>query len=588
MAAPPTDPTGSSETNGYWGHIDELRQHTHDTFIMHPAVPPLSFQAMCHGTNDRAELTTSDQTNNLSSQAPFKPSADTGLGPRRASSPDVLPQGHAPPPSIKDSNPNLRGGMPDFPKGAKPGPEDAPTDSDHDFRYSTPSAKVDQAPRSVSTAEHADTATIMVTGQVHTPGATESATIAATKRSGSRRNKQYTLPNGSVVTGKGLGRGRPGIKRGPRKSQVGDQPSPQVMSVDSADASSHGRGPASKERKSPGSDFSLRWASSPEPAALDSEESSEEYNPTLHTRSGRQTQKPTPLTKTIAASASASASPSGKASRNTPNVNGSSTSTPSIKTHPKIKRRIYRGREQFALCEHCLRGHGPPGNVIVFCDACNKCWHQRCHEPQISKQTVADSKAEWYCSECDRILHGKKKEKKPNGKLSAQPVVVALPAVQQAPPYAGPLVGGRFLPPEQKLAYLKTLSKEDLVLRLLHASDLAPDLPLFQTLVPPAPPPVVMPQAQFTSTYVTPVSKVPSFRNRDGGQGDEVDEGYDGYYDEHAALYPKPGHGLQLLPESEDLHMLLEGKESKTFSHWQRSTPGPLFSGSGNIISAAH
>jgi hypothetical protein len=248
---------------------------------------------------------------------------------------------------------------------------------------------------------------------------------------------------------------------------------------------------------------------------------------------------------------------------------------------------VYRGREQFALCEHCLRGYGPPGNVIVFCDACNKCWHQRCHEPQISKQTVADSKAEWYCSDCDRILHGKRKDKKSNGKISTPPAVVAPPVIPQAPAYAGSLLGGRFLKPEQKLAYLKTLTKEDLVLRLLHAADLAPDLPIFQTLVPP-PPPLVMPQAQFTSTYVTPVSKVPSFGDKDAGANAEVDEGYDGYFDEHAALYPKPGHGLQLPPESEDLHMLLEGTGSKTFSHWQRSKPGPLFSGSGNIVLPAH
>ena len=256
-----------------------------------------------------------------------------------------------------------------------------------------------------------------------------------------------------------------------------------------------------------------------------------------------------------------------------------------IKTHPKIKRRVYRGREQLALCEHCLRGYGPPGNVIVFCDACNKCWHQRCHEPQISKQTVADSKAEWYCSDCDRILHGKKKDKKTNVTTSLQHVIVPPPLAQQAPTYAGPLVGGRFLRPEQKLAYLKTLSKEELVSRLLHAAELAPDLPIFQTLVPPPPPPVVMPQAQFTSSYVTPVSKVPSFGSKDAAEDDEVDEGYDGYYDEHAALYPKPGHGLQLPPDSEDLHMLLEGKDSRTFSHWQRSVPGPLFCGSGNITS---
>ena len=163
---------------------------------------------------------------------------------------------------------------------------------------------------------------------------------------------------------------------------------------------------------------------------------------------------------------------------------------------------------------------------------------------------------------------------------------MAPPVLPPPPTYMGLRVGGRFIKPDQKAAYLKTLSKDELMSLILQASELAPDLPMFQTLAPTPPSPASMPQAQFTSTYVTPVSRMPSFLGKEAGENDEVDEGYDGYFDEHAALYPKPGHGLQLPPEREDLHMLLEGKDSRTFSHWVKGTTGKsAFSGSGDVAS---
>lgn len=41
-------------------------------------------------------------------------------------------------------------------------------------------------------------------------------------KTGKLRNK-YVMPDGTVVNGKGLGRGRPGIKRGPRKSALSNE-----------------------------------------------------------------------------------------------------------------------------------------------------------------------------------------------------------------------------------------------------------------------------------------------------------------------------------------------------------------------------
>jgi len=60
-----------------------------------------------------------------------------------------------------------------------------------------------------------------------------------------------------------------------------------------------------------------------------------------------------------------------------------------------------RSQEQ-ALCKRCGRGHSPQNNMIVFCDGCNLGWHQMCHDPSISDETVKDEKAPWYCTDCSR------------------------------------------------------------------------------------------------------------------------------------------------------------------------------------------
>lgn len=501
------------------------------------------------------------------------------IGPRRGSFSDYLPHGHSLPQRI-DSLPSAPRADPAIPTSGEPllstfRIDEYQTDSDPDFRSSGPSRRMSTT---LDTVGDPDGATIDVVTE--TSLGLESASSAHMQQQSSRGNKQYTLADGSIVSGKGLGRGRPGIKRGPRNPKyhiVEDISQQENSSLHAAGSMNDDRGLPIKRRRVGSSASNLNMSASSSSTSFDSRESSIEYKPTAtHTRSGRQTQKPLNLpTKTVTASPAPKA-----ASSNSPaNVTPSSA----LKSHPKIKRRVYRGREQFALCEHCLRGHGPSGNVIVFCDACNKCWHQRCHEPQISRQTVSDSKAEWFCVDCDRILHGKKGKKQENRTPATAKVPVPLP---QAPTfiYAGPRVGGRLLSPDQKFAYLNTLSKEQLIALLLDGSHLAPDLPIFETLVPMLPPNSTS-GAQFTSSYVTPVSQPPQFADADGpsGNNEGMDEGYDGYYDEHAALYPKPGFGVQLPPEREDLHMLLEGKENRTFSHWVRGMRGNQFSGTGNV-----
>jgi hypothetical protein len=171
-------------------------------------------------------------------------------------------------------------------------------------------------------------------------------------------------------------------------------------------------------------------------------------------------------------------------------------------------------------------------------------------------------------------LHGKKSKKQ----LAAAAATAAKQApVPPTPAFAGPLIGGATLSNAQKQSYLHTLTKEKLITLILSASELAPALPLFQA---PTPAPSPLPLAKFTSNYITPVT---STFHPPTPAGQEDDEGYDSYFDDHAFLYPKPGHGIKLPPESTDLHMLLEGKDSKTFSHWVRGMAGKEYSGSGDF-----
>lgn len=307
-------------------------------------------------------------------------------------------------------------------------------------------------------------------------------------KTGKLRNK-YVMPDGTVVNGKGLGRGRPGIKRGPRKSALSNEitgtPDNDSIILFTPSPAPQSRSVAVKRKRA--DSYPSEAKDDEDDFSLSSRESTPEYNPaaSTQTRSGRQVQKPVPtVTPSSGTNKPATKRPS------LPQM----VSSPSIKKHPKIKAKVYRGREQFALCEHCLRGNGPPGNVIVFCDACNKCWHQRCHDPKIPKEVVADTKAEWFCSDCDRILHGKKKVKPPSKPAMQSVQIPAPPQAQPLPPasspqaikplaprYGLPYIPGMALSPAQKKQYLDSLSKEKLIEIVLRAADLAPNMPIFET-----------------------------------------------------------------------------------------------------------
>lgn len=65
------------------------------------------------------------------------------------------------------------------------------------------------------------------------------------------------------------------------------------------------------------------------------------------------------------------------------------------------KRKHYgkRTAEQ-ALCKVCTRGLSPINNQVVFCDGCNLCWHQMCHDPYIDDGFVSDESKSWFCRGC--------------------------------------------------------------------------------------------------------------------------------------------------------------------------------------------
>jgi hypothetical protein len=70
-------------------------------------------------------------------------------------------------------------------------------------------------------------------------------------------------------------------------------------------------------------------------------------------------------------------------------------------TNPKRRAPSKRTQES-ALCKRCGRGQSPQNNMIVFCDGCNLAWHQMCHDPPISEETVKDETAPWFCADCSR------------------------------------------------------------------------------------------------------------------------------------------------------------------------------------------
>ena len=83
-------------------------------------------------------------------------------------------------------------------------------------------------------------------------------------------------------------------------------------------------------------------------------------------------------------------------------VNKPAQFVPAAYEPPTKKRQQPKRNQDQALCKRCARGHSPQSNMIVFCDGCNLGWHQLCHDPVITEETVKDESAPWFCADCSR------------------------------------------------------------------------------------------------------------------------------------------------------------------------------------------
>ncbi|KAI5926256.1 hypothetical protein F4810DRAFT_656105 [Camillea tinctor] len=136
-------------------------------------------------------------------------------------------------------------------------------------------------------------------------------------------------------------------------------------------------------------------------------------------------------------------------------------------TQQSQKRRNYgkRTAEQ-ALCKVCTRGLSPINNQIVFCDGCNFCWHQLCHDPYIDDEYVSNETRSWFCTRCLA-----KREKH----LARKKSLDGFKGISWATKSA-----------EQKRAYLSSVPHAQLVNIIMYSTELHPDLPIFPAHEPPA------------------------------------------------------------------------------------------------------
>ncbi|KAK2802748.1 hypothetical protein FQN51_004276 [Onygenales sp. PD_10] len=330
-----------------------------------------------------------------------------------------------------------------------------------------------------------------------------------------------------------------------------------------------------------------------------SDESDEATPITTQTKSGRQIHRPTAF---VPAQHVATESP---------------ITADAPQQQSRKRRRVYRkGREMNVTCKRCERGHSPQSNMIVFCDDCNRAWHQFCHNPPIEDRVISVKESEWFCKECrpaetlsgDDILS-------PNN--IAQTTETTRTTARSPPPNIPPpvitpsetKVGSAQFTLDQRRGYLYTLSHSHLVNMLIEISTTTPDLPIFPSnlldlpisTMPPPPPkiptittsstdttkPTLLtgPSATSVSTLTT-VNSLSTPQSSDAGDSggkhthrnatsDDDDNNSNNnnvsddeyiYIEEHR-LYPRAGNGFRLPPDVEDLDILLEDPGCATFSH---------------------
>ncbi|KAI9757921.1 MAG: hypothetical protein M4579_003257 [Chaenotheca gracillima] len=222
---------------------------------------------------------------------------------------------------------------------------------------------------------------------------------------------------------------------------------------------------------------------------------------------------------------------------------------PATKT-PTRRRGAYRrnaNAEITTTCRTCGRGHSPTSNMIVFCDACNTPYHQFCHEPPIGEDIVKVEEKEWLCTLC-------------RGGAGSRL------AVEVVKPFSGESLSldemNRDTELAKKRAYISNLPRSTLVTLLLHATTLHPTLPISTT---------TSTDGTATSASALPLSALPNGPTPPSEpsplQADLIEPDPDP--SNPLAPIPKPGHGLRLPPESEDLDWLVD-EDFTVFSHIYR------------------
>ncbi|EYE99382.1 phf1/phf2 family PHD finger domain-containing protein [Aspergillus ruber CBS 135680] len=260
----------------------------------------------------------------------------------------------------------------------------------------------------------------------------------------------------------------------------------------------------------------------------------------------------------------------------------------------KRKRVMRKGKDINTNCIHCQRGHSPFTNAIVFCDSCNRAWHQLCHDPCIDREVVLVKEKEWMCKEC-----------KPVSLSSIQPTVVRCdPYVVQTQPAQVKLqipsleVGSSGFSGDECRSYLSSLSHATLVELLVTLADRNPELPIFpgnlkslpsskfplqsgmSFLVSAAPvnPPAAgsLTQKPTNGTSINgnddatadpPTGHNPSTAGKKRRHSEISEDDEAGYEIEDHRLYPRAGNGLRLSLNPDDLDIMQEDPACPTFSY---------------------
>ncbi|OJJ47576.1 hypothetical protein ASPZODRAFT_15027 [Penicilliopsis zonata CBS 506.65] len=239
--------------------------------------------------------------------------------------------------------------------------------------------------------------------------------------------------------------------------------------------------------------------------------------------------------------------------------------------------------------------------MIVFCDGCNRAWHQLCHDPHIANEVIWLKEKEWFCKEC-------KPAPQPNP-LPAVVNTVPQQLVKLRIPSNGSLqatprvdVDATNFTMAERRGYLSSLSHASLVELLVNISEEHPSLTIFPSNLkelqlskfvfqqsitkPTAITTLAASTPTNTSVSASSTNNVPSNntgsnqpsseqlpeifsasqpkRKRQRYDSDEDSE-YEEYQDHR--LYPRAGNGFRLSLNVGDLDMLAEDPVCPTFSH---------------------